>query len=128
MGPVADGIFVVISLGGLAAWLSWGWWAWTRNRPLSLTTGAIFSLVGFSLASFSAALEIGSGTYAQFREGGFPFNDPTLLRIYFWGFWSALLGMLCSLIGLTKKTPLRFKAPALSLVLMLLWIGQALGE
>jgi hypothetical protein len=87
-----------------------------------------FTLVGFSLASLSAALEISSGAYAQFREGGFPFNDPTLLRIYFFGFWFAFLGLLCSLIGVGSKTPLRFKAPALLLVLMLLWMGQAMGE
>ena len=88
----------------------------------------VFSLVGFSLASFSAALEIGSGTYAQFRDGGLPFNDPTPLRIYFFGFWSALLGLVCSLIGLVERTPLRFKAPALSIALILLWIAQDLGE
>ena len=128
MGPVADRVFVVVVLGGLAAWVFAGWRAWIRSRPLSLNVGMIFSLVGFCLASFSAALEIGSGIYAQFREGGFPFNDPTLLRIYFFGFWSALLGLVCGLIGIVQRTPLRFKAPALSLVLMLLWVAQDLGE
>jgi hypothetical protein len=42
------------------------------------------SLAGFVLASVSAALEIVSGAYAQFRS--FPFEDPVLLRIYRWGF------------------------------------------
>ena len=88
----------------------------------------IFSLVGFCFASFSAALDISSGIYAQFREGGFPFNDPTLLRIYYFGFWSALLGLLCGLIGIVERTPLRFKAPTLSLVMVLLWIAQDLSE
>ena len=128
MGPIADRIFAIIVLGGLAAWVLWGWWAWIRNRPLSLNVGMVFTLVGFSLASLSAALQISSGTYSQFREGGFPFNYPTLVRIYFFGFWFALLGLVFSLIGVGSKTPLRFQAPALSLVLMLLWIGQAMGE
>ena len=128
MGPIADRIFAIIVLGGLAAWVLWGWWAWIRNRPLSLNVGMVFTLVGFSLASLSAALQISSGTFAQFREGGFPFNYPTLVRIYFFGFWFALLGLVCSLIGVGSKSSLRFQAPALSLVLMLLWIGQAMGE
>ena len=128
MGPIADRIFVIVVLGALAAWVLWSWRAWIRNRPLSPNVGMFFTLVGFSLASLSAALEISSGAYAQFREGGFPFNDPTLLRIYFFGFWFAFLGLLCSLIGVGSKTPLRFKAPALLLVLMLLWMGQAMGE
>ena len=128
MGPIADRIFVIVVLGGLTAWVLWGWRAWIRNRPVSTNAGMFFTLVGFSLASISAALEISSATYAQFRAGGFPFNDPTLLRIYRFGFWFALLGLVCSMIGVGTKTPLRFKAPALSLVLMLLWMGQAMGE
>lgn len=128
MGPIVDRVFAIMVLGSLAAWVLWGWRAWMRNRPLSLNVGMAFTLVGFSLASLSAALEISSGTYAQFRDGGFPFNYPTLVRIYFFGFWFALLGLVCSLIGVGTKTPLRFQALALSLVLMLLWMGQAMGE
>jgi hypothetical protein len=128
MGPTADRVFVVIVLGGLAGWVLLGWRAWMRNRPTSLSLLTSFSLVGFFFASLSASLEVGSGTYAQFRDGGFPFNDPVLLRIYFFGFWSALLGLICGLVGIAGKTPLRFKAPVLSIVLLLLWIGQAMGE
>jgi hypothetical protein len=85
------------------------------------------SLAGFILASVSAVLEIGSGTYAQFING-FPFEDPTLLRIYRWGFLLAFLGLIAGLFGVTNKTPLRWKAPALSTVLLLLWLGQVMGE
>jgi hypothetical protein len=85
------------------------------------------SLVGFVLASVSAALEIGTGTYGQFING-FPFEDPTLLRIFRWGFLLALLGLIAGLFGITNKTPLRWKAPALSTVLLLLWVGQVMGE
>lgn len=127
MGPVGDRVVVIIVLGGLSAWVLWGWRVWTE-RPQKLSMGVIFSIIGFSFASASAALEVGSGTYAQFKDGGFPFNDPTLLRIYFLGFWLALLGLVCSLVGVGRKTPLRFKAPALSIVLLLLWMAQAMGE
>src|ERR1700751_4666128 len=92
-GPVADRIFVVVVLGSLSAWVIWGWRSWMK-RPQQLSGLVISSLVGFSFASVSAALEVASGTYAQFREGGFPFNDPMLLRIYFLGFLFALLGLI----------------------------------
>jgi hypothetical protein len=85
------------------------------------------SLAGFVLASVSAALEIGSGTYAQFING-FPFGDPTLLRIYRWGFLLAFLGLVTGLFGIAKKTPLRWKAPTLSMVLFYCGWGQVMGE
>jgi hypothetical protein len=74
------------------------------------------SLAGFALASLSASLEIGTGIYAQFVN--IPFMDPRLLRIYAVGLISALLGLLSSLFGMGKKSPLRWKAPAMSLVLL----------
>ena len=49
-----------------------------------MTFGSICSLAGLAFASLSAALEIGTGIYAQFING-FPFMDKTLLRIYAFG-------------------------------------------
>ncbi len=85
------------------------------------------SVMGFALASLSASLEIGAGLYAQFTDG-FPFMDPTLLRIYRWGFGLALLGLVCGLFGGGSKSPLRWKAPALSAVLLLLWLAHGMAE
>lgn len=127
MGPIADRIIAVVILGGLAAWLGWGWHSWIRHRPEHLIGGMKCSLAGFLLASASAVLEIASGTYAQFVNG-FRFQDPTLLRIYRWGALLALLGLIIGLFGIARNTPLRWKAPALSMVLLLLWFGQAMGE
>ena len=127
MGPLTDRVVVVLILGGLAAWVAWGWRSWIRRRPEQLSLGMRCSIAGFALASVSAALEIGSGTYAQFING-FPFEDPTFLRIYRWGFLLAFLGLIVGLFGVTNKTPLRWKAPALSTVLLLLWLGQVMGE
>jgi hypothetical protein len=92
MGPVADRIVVVLILGGLAAWVGWGWRSWVRRRPERLSLGMRCSLIGFVLASVSAALEIGTGTYGQFING-FPFEDPTLLHIFRWGFLLGVLGL-----------------------------------
>ena len=128
MGPTLDRLFVVIILGGLTAWVIWGWTSWKRHRPKNYSFGILSSLVGFGFASLSASVEIGSGIYAQFIPGGFPFMDPTLLRIYRWGFVLAVLGLLCSLFGADTKGPLRWKAPLLSTAMSLLWVMQAMGE
>src|SRR5689334_6454690 len=127
MGPIANRVFVVVVFCGLTAWVVWGWVAFSRKRSDNLSLGMVLSVVGFCFASVSTVLSIGSGTYAQFR-GGFPFYDPTLLRIYFWGFCLAAVGLVCGLAGIGKKSPLRFKAPALSLFMLLLWLAQAMGE
>jgi hypothetical protein len=126
VGPIAGKIVVVFILGGLAAWVAWGWRSWVRGRPEQLSVGMKCSLAAFVLGSVSAALEIGMGTYAQFID--VPFEDPALLRIYRWGFLLAFLGLVTGLFGIAKKTALRWKAPALSTVLLLLWLGQAMGE
>jgi len=54
--------------------------------------------------------------------------DPTLLRIYGWGALSAALGLLLGLCGADDKSPLQWKTPALSTILLLIWLGQAMGE
>jgi hypothetical protein len=118
---------VVFLLGGLAAWVVWGWRSWIRRRPEQLSVGMKCSLAGFILASVSAALEIGSAFYALFING-FPFLAPAPLRIYGLGLLLASLGLVIGLFGITQKTPLRWKAPALSTVLLLLWLAQAMGE
>ena len=40
----------------------------------------------------------------------------------------ALLGSVCGVFGANSKNPLRWKAPALSTFLLLLWVAQAIGE
>ena len=127
MGPTLDRAFVAIVLGGLAAWVAWGWTTWRRNRPQKLGVGIICSLAGFAFASVSASLEVGMGTYTQFTQG-LPFMDPILLRVYGSGLLLASVGLVLGLCGADTQSPLRWKAPALSAVLLLLWLGQAIGE
>ena len=128
-------VFVPIS-GGLAAWVGWGWRSWIRRRPEQLSLGMRCSLGGFVLASVSAALEIGSGIYAWFfpkwimisasgRISSFLVFDPYICR---WGFLLASLGLVTGLFGVANKTPLRWKAPALSTVLLLVFFVQLLGQ
>ena len=53
-------------------------------------------------ASVSAALEIGSGSYAQFING-FSFEEPALLRFYRWGFLLGFSGLLTGRIRNRQK-------------------------
>jgi hypothetical protein len=91
MGPVGDRVVVIIVLGGLSAWVLWGWRVWTE-RPQKLSMGVIFSIIGFSFASASAALEVGSGTYAQFKDGGFPFQRSDAFTYLFSWFLVGFIG------------------------------------
>jgi hypothetical protein len=84
------------------------------------------SFGGFTLASLSALLEIGSGGYAQFHT--FRFYDPVLMTVYHLGFFTAALGLVVSVGGLASKSPLRWKAPALSTAMLLLWLLQIASE
>jgi len=56
MGRTGDLIFVIAVLGGIAAWVIWGWASRTRRRSEAFSPLALFSLIGFSLASLSALL------------------------------------------------------------------------
>jgi len=127
MGSTLDRLFVAVVLGGLAAWVVWGWTSWARHRSEARSVGAVCSLVGFIFACLSAGLEIGTVLYAQ-AIGGFPFNDPTLLKIYGLGLIAALLGVVCGLCGVGSKGPLRWKTLALSTFLSLLWFWHAMSE
>ena len=125
MGPTVDNVAVVLILGGLTAWVIWGWTSWRRSDG-SFSRAEWCSLAGFTLASLSALFEIGSGVVAQFHR--FRFYDPVLIKIYACGFLTAALGLVVSVGGLATKGPLRWKAPALSTVMLLLWLCQVASE
>jgi hypothetical protein len=127
MGPIFDRLFVGVVLGGIIVWVVWGWVSWRRNRPKHLSLGIACSLVGFTLGSISAAMQVGSGLYAQFTDG-FPFMDPRLLRIYGFGMVSAFVGLICGVFGADSKNPFRWKGHVLCIFLLLLWLAEAVGE
>ena len=125
MGRSVDILAMVIILGGLAAWVVWGYLSWACNRS-AVSKMALCSLAGFTLASLSALVEISSGIYAQFHE--FRYYDPLLMTIYRVGFFVAGFGFVVSLFGSATKSPLRWKALVLSAVMLLLWSWHAVSE
>lgn len=72
---------ILFALGvyvALPAVLVVGWVRWARRREIGRTWP---SMAGFSLCTASALLAVGAMLYAR-AVGGFPFYDPSLMRIY----------------------------------------------
>lgn len=118
--------FLVAIVYALPVVFAWGWVRWVR-RPQPRTLPALLSLVGFLLATTSGLLAISMLSYAHVI-GGFPYYDPTLLRIYRWGTLLSLSGVLSGLIGLWQPGPLRWHAPACAVGTLLFWIAAASTE
>jgi len=96
-------LFVVGIYVALPAAMIWGWVRWSkRTQPRTLPS--ILSLVGFTLATASGLLAISAMLYAR-AIGGFPFYDPSLLRIYRWGALLSLSGIVFALIGVWRPYP-----------------------
>lgn len=121
-------LFVVAAVlfVGLPAMFLWGWVRWARRakavRPLPL-----LSLTGFSLATVSGLVALAGIVYAH-AIGGFPFWDPRLLRIYRWGFFLSLGGLVFALAGAWKPSSLRWHAGACSAGTIFFWFVAAMGE
>ena len=67
---------------------------------------------------------VGGGLYAR-KIGGFPFYDPTLLRIYQYGIVTALLALALAVLGIGR---VRATGMILSGVMLLLWFAMAMAE
>lgn len=117
-------IFVLGVYVALPTVLVAGWVRWVRRRQIGRTWP---SLAGFSLGTASAVLAIGAMVYAR-AVGGFPFYDPSLLRIYRWGLLLSLAGLIFGAVGLRWSGPVRWYAPVAAVGTLLFWLGAAAGE
>src|SRR5712664_3445863 len=116
---------IEIYLAVPAAMIS-GWVRWIKRRQPQ-TLPSILSLAGFTFATASGLLAISSVLYAQ-TIGGFPYYDPSLLKIYRWGGLLSLAGIVCAISGAWRPSPLRWYSPACAVGMFLFWLMSASGE
>jgi hypothetical protein len=83
----------LMAIGFLASpiMLAWGWIRFAKLPRLG-TVGSVLSLIGLILATASAALAVSSIGYAVVIRG-FPYYDPRLMRIFRWGIFLSLCGI-----------------------------------
>ena len=106
--------------------LVWSWIVWTRsNRTITITVS--LGLVGLALATLSVVLALATMAYARFVHP-FPFYDPSLMRIYRYGFFGSLAGLILSLGGVWRRSPLQWRSPLCCFLSTIFWIGAAEAE
>jgi hypothetical protein len=124
-GKILITLFAVAIYLGLPTSIVAGWVHWGRHRQL-LTVFSTLSLIGFTLATASALLAVSSLVYAQFAH--FAYYDPLLLRIFRWGGFLSLSGVVFGISGTWQPSPLRWYAPGCALGMFLFWFAMAIGE
>lgn len=129
MSPFVTLFFILdIAIAYVAAPIAffYGWWRISRGpRPTGFFT--ILGFAAFVIASLSALLVPISLIWGGLR-GGWPYYDPTLMRIYGCGMLMAALALLISLVGVWRRSTLQWLAPLLSFGALLFWIGAASSE
>jgi len=110
----------------ILAVLVWGWIRWAKY-PQQKSLYPILSLVGFTLATLSGLLAVFSMLYAALN-GGFPYYDARLLKIYGWGGVLSIAGLPCATSGARQSSALRWHAIGFSLGMLLFWFMSAMGE
>jgi hypothetical protein len=113
------GIVVAVTLI-VPALLIWGWLRWSQNDDPS-SRSSRFSLVGFSLATASAALALGTHLYARFVHN-LPLQDPTLIKIYACGCLLSLVGIIFAVAGTGRPNPVRWLAPLCAFGTLVFWL------
>jgi hypothetical protein len=115
--------FAVATTIAIPVLLVWGWIRWARGNkeesPRSRST--MFSLLGFSLATASAVLAIGTHLYARFIRN-FPLYDPTLMKIYACGCLLSIAGIAFAVAGSGKPNPVRWLAPVCAFGTLIFWL------
>jgi hypothetical protein len=114
--------FAVTTTFAIPALLLWGWVRWAKDKtenPRSRST--TFSLLGFSLATASAALAIATHLYARFVHN-FPLYDPALMKIYACGCLLSIAGIAFAVAGSGKPNPIRWLAPVCAFGTLIFWL------
>lgn len=118
-------ILFLITLLTSAVLLFWGWFRFFQ-QPVLRTAPSILSLIGFVLATASGLLALSTIAWAQFHH--FLYQDPLLLRIFQLGAILSVGGVLFGVTGLSRRSSLRWHAPASALLMLAFWTVAVSGE
>ena len=116
-------LLLVLAVGvtvTIPALLLWGWIRWSRSGE-SRTRSSTFSLVGFSLATASAALALSTHLYARFVRN-LNLQDPTLMKVYACGCLLSIIGIAFAFAGTGRPNPVRWLAPVCSVATLVFWL------
>lgn len=113
-------IAVAITLS-IPALLLWGWLRWSQEKSSPRTRSSTCSLTGFSLATASATLAIATHLYARFVHS-FPFEDPTLMKIYAVGCLFSIVGIALGVAGSGRPNAVRWLAPVCAFGTLVFWL------
>ena len=106
----------------IPALLLWGWIRWSKNKNSDpRSRSSTFSLLGFSLATASAALALATHLYARFVHS-FPFYDPTLMKVYACGCLLSVAGIAFAVAGTGRANPVRWLAPICAFGTLIFWL------
>jgi hypothetical protein len=123
---VTFGTLMAIGFLALPIMLARGWIRFAKLPRLG-TVGSVLSLIGLILATASAALAVSSIGYAVVIRG-FPYYDPRLMRIFRWGIFLSLGGIVLGTGGIGKRTSARWHVPVSGVCMFVSWIVAAEGE
>lgn len=113
--------YILVPIG-----IFWGWTPFFFSKD-GYTFFSVISCIGFALATASASLVVGAAIYARIA-GGFVHYDPRLKPVFLAGISLTAAGLLISVIGVWRKNPLRWLAPACSAGMTVVWLYLLAAE
>jgi len=122
-------LFTILIAGGFVIGpvaLVWSWVRLLRNRT-AISKFPVISFLSLLCATASALLAIGSAVYAH-HIGGFGFSDPRLMNIYRDGLYLSLGAILFSLLGVFRRSSIRWLPIGAGIGSLFFWICLASAE
>jgi hypothetical protein len=104
----------------LPALMIWGWARWFKV-PGEKTLSSKLALGGFVFANISVLIGLSALLFAH-NTSGSPVLNPWLLRLYSFGLVASVLGVLLSLAGLRRSSPLRWPGLLCAGGILLFWL------
>ena len=118
--PIPSLIFIL-----LGAYVAWEWVRWFRSREeVTPKWRGNTAFAALCFATLSTVLSVFLFVHATFT-GGYPFCHPVELFCIRFGFLTALLGLVASIVG---KGKLRLHVAAISIVNLLFWFVDAVAQ